>query len=96
MSIVCCHSLECIALAAYYNIEWLGSRSDCNIRNSAKSDIVTTLQEITEDHHRSTDYCGLGKIHEGVFKQEQGVISGPAKRQGVTKKYRVPHSVNKA
>ena len=33
-SIVRCHSLECIA--AYYNIAWLDSRSDSNIRSSAK------------------------------------------------------------
>ena len=38
-SIVRCHSLECTA--AYYNIEWLDSRSNSNIRNSAMGDITT-------------------------------------------------------
>ena len=63
-SIVRCHSLECIAF--YYNIEWLGSRSSSNIRNSRLYELILS--------------CGWGNtlvrynITVGIFRLNYFVI----------------------
>ena len=69
-SIVRCHSLECIA--AYYNIEWLDSRSNSNIRNSAKKmGDKTTWQSQTRvyiEHCHWLGSCSCRVILFGVRK----------------------------